>query len=125
MNDLKITESGKISELRMVSLDVDVASDFFDGGEQVKPGGIHGRIARTKGEVLVDLLKPIECAVKDSQASLNDSTILEALNVARVYDVTEMAGLWTSTVTGNTFSNHSLQIYYDQVTSSKFTSALW
>lgn len=32
-DDLEITESGEIAELGMVSLDVDVASDFLDGGE--------------------------------------------------------------------------------------------
>lgn len=95
----------------MVSLDVDVASNFLDGGEQVKPRGIHGWITRTEGEVLVNLLEPIEGAIKDGQASLDYGAVLEASNVASVDGVAEMAGFGTRTVAWHTLSIHSLFLW--------------
>ena len=89
-------------------MDVYVASYFFDGGEDFKFGWIHGGIAWTKSEILINLLESVEGAVKDGEATLNDGAVLEAFNVARMDSVAKMAGFRTDPITGDTLSSHSL-----------------
>lgn len=70
---------------------------------------------RTKCIVGINSLKPIEGAVKNGQAALDDSAVPEDVNVARVNDVSrvgtlaEGTGLWTGSVTWHTLPVLSLK----------------
>ena len=107
-DDLQVAEDAEIGEAGMVGLDVDEPGDLLDGGKDLEAGRVHGGVARPKGEVLVDLLEAVEGGVEDGEAALDDGAVLEGVNVARVDNVREGAGLGTGAVTGNTLPVHSL-----------------
>ena len=73
---------------------------------------------RTKCIVRINSLKPIEGAVKNGQAALDDSAVAEDFNVAGVNDVArvgtlaEGTGLWTGSVTWHTLTILSLKQIY-------------
>jgi hypothetical protein len=57
-------------------------------------------------------LKPIKGAVKNSQVALNDSAVVEDVNVARVDSITEGTGFRTGPITWNTLPILSLKQIY-------------
>ena len=75
-------------------------------------------MSRTKCIVGINSLKPIEGAVKNGQAALDDSAVAEDFNVAGVNDVArvgtlaEGTGLWTGPVTWHTLTILSLKQIY-------------
>jgi hypothetical protein len=74
-------------------------------------------MSRTECIVGINSLKPIEGAVKNGQAALDDSAVAEDFNVAGVNDVArvgtlaEGTGLWTGSVTWHTLTILSLNRY--------------
>ena len=106
---VEIPEGREVGEPRVVGLDVDEARDLRQSAEHLQPVGVHGGVARTEGEVLVDLLEPVEAGVEDGEAALQDGAVLEALDVASVDRVGELADLGAGPVTGHTLPVNSLQ----------------
>ena len=106
---VEIPEGREVGEPRVVGLDVDEARDLRQSAEHLQPVGVHGGVAGTEGEVLVDLLEPVEAGVEDGEAALQDGAVLEALDVASVDRVGELADLGAGPVTGHTLPVNSLQ----------------
>ena len=75
-------------------------------------------MSRTECIVGINSLKPIEGAVKNGQAALDDSAVAEDFNVAgvnyvaRVGTLAEGTGLWTGSVTWHTLTILSLKQIY-------------
>ena len=109
-DNVEVPEGREVGEPRVVSLDVDEASDLSEGAEHLQLTGVHRGVARPEGEVLVDLLEPVEAGVEDGEAALQDGAVLETLNIPGVHRVGELADLGTGPVTGHTLALHSLQI---------------
>ena len=107
---LEVPEGREGGEPRVLGLDVDEAGHLGEGAEHLQLAGVHRGVARPEGEVLVDLLEPVEAGVEDGEAALQDGAVLEALDVAGVDRVGELADLGTGTVTWDTLALHSLEI---------------
>ena len=108
-DDLQIGKCREVGELGMMRLDVDVPCHLLQGLEHLQFVRVHLGIARSEGEVLVDLLEPVEAGVEDGEAALQDGAVLEALDVSGVDRVGELADLGTGPVTGHTLPVNSLQ----------------
>ena len=109
-NNLQVPKGREVEKARMMRLDVDVSCDLLECAENLQLIRIHFGISGSKGEVLINLLEPIEGGVKNSEAALEDGAVAEVFNVSRVNRVGELTNLWTRAVTGNTFTIISLKI---------------
>lgn len=95
----------------MMGLNVDVAGHLLQGAEHLQPVRIHGGVAGSEREVLVDLLKAIEGGVENCQAAFENSTVAEILNVSRVNCIRKLTDFGTGSVTWFTFSVFSLKYF--------------
>ena len=95
----------------MMSLDVDVPGDLLQCAEDLQLVRIHLRVSGTEGKVLINLLKPVEGGVENSETALENCAVAEVFNVASVNRVGKLTNLWTRSVTWNTFSIMSLKIF--------------
>ena len=109
-DDLQIGKCREVGELRMMRLDVDVPCHLLQSLEHLQFVRVHLGIARSEGEVLVDLLKPVERAVQDGETAFEHGAVAEALNVAGVDRVREVADLGARTVARDTLPVLGLQV---------------
>ena len=108
---LEVPEGREGGEPRVLGLDVDEAGHLGEGAEHLQLAGVHRGVARPEGEVLVDLLEPVEAGVEDGEAALQDGAVLEALDVADVDRAGELADLSHSSRRGPSVHNSPRPIF--------------
>ena len=87
-DDLEVLEGTEVCKAGMVGLDVDEPGHLAQRLKVLQLGRIHGGMARTEGEVGVDLLEPVEGGVEDGEAALYHRAVAEGLDVAGVDNIT-------------------------------------
>lgn len=100
----QITKIRQIPEFGMRRLDVDESRDFFQCGKDFQPVGIHARIARSEGEIRINLLESGERVIQNRDGSVDDRTVPEAFDVAGVNDIDTCAHFRAGSVADDTFT---------------------
>ena len=90
-------------------MDVYVSCHFFQSAEDLQFGWVHGRIAGTKSEILINLLESIEGRVQDGETPFKNCAVPERVDIASVNCVCEMTNLRTGTIAGDAFSINGLK----------------
>lgn len=88
----------------MVTLDVNVAGDLAQRREHLQSIRMHFNEARSKREVRIHLLKPIETLIQYLQRTLDNGAIAERIDIARMNDAHAGTRLRTGTIARYTFT---------------------
>ena len=94
----EVAEAGQVAELGVRCLDVDEARDLLECGEHLQLARAHRLVARSKREIVIDLLEAGERVIQDGDVAFDDGAVAEALDVARVDDVHSLTRLGTGSV---------------------------
>ena len=90
----------------MRRLDVDVASDFFEGAEDLKFSWMHRGVLLSKGEIVENILEAIKGMIEDGDITINDGAPFEALYVASMDVLVADAGFGAGAV-----ARHALTVF--------------
>ena len=108
-DDFQVSEGVQRFELRILSLDVEIAGDLLDRGKHFQLDWIHGSVPRPEGEVFVEVLESGEAGVEDGDGALDDGAVLEGVDVSGMKGVGKVANLRTRTVARNALAIFGLE----------------
>jgi hypothetical protein len=108
-DNFQVSEGVQRFELRILSLDVEIAGDLFDRGQHFQLDWIHGSVSRPEGEVFVEVLESGEAGVEDGDGPLDDGAVLEGVDVSGMKGVGKVANLRTGTVARNALAIFGLE----------------
>lgn len=95
----------------MIALDIEKLGDLLQRAEHLQLVRVHFLVAFAETEIPVHVLEALEALIQYRDRTLDDSAVLETVDIARVHFLHAFAGFRTRAIAGHTFPVQRLLLW--------------